>query len=222
NGDFRDGDNLYSCSVIALDVTTGKLKWHYQFTSHDVHDWDATEPLAIIDSTWQGQPRKLLVQANRNGFFYVLDRETGKFLLGKPFVKKLTWATGIDEKGRPILVPGQEPTAEGTRVGPGLIGGTNWYSTAYLPSTGLYYVQTLEKYDVFKRTEPVAPWEAGRGYMGGTWRGPPDDAPQRQLRAIDIKTGNIKWEIPEVKTDGWGGVLATEAGLIFFADDGGS
>src|SRR6185295_12621588 len=111
--------------------------------------------------------------------------------------------------------------AEGTRVAPGLTGGTNWYSTAYLPSTGLYYVQTNEKYDIFKKTDPPVPWEAGRGYMGGSWRGPPDDAPTRQLRAIDIHTGDIKWEIHQL-ADGWGGVLATESGLIFFAEDSGS
>src|SRR5207247_5245709 len=120
NGDSRAGDNLYSCSVLALDADSGKLKWHYQFTPHDVWDWDATEPAALVDTLWEGRPRKLLLQANRNGFFYVLDRTNGKLLLAKPFVKKITWAREIGADGRPVVIPNQEPTAEGNRACPGL------------------------------------------------------------------------------------------------------
>jgi len=148
NGDYRGGDNLYSCSVVALDAKTGKLKWYFQFTPHDVWDWDATEPAALVDTLWEGQPRKLLLQANRNGFFYVLDRVNGKLPLAKPFVKKITWAREIGPGGRPVLIPNQEPTFEGNKACPALEGASDWFSTSFNPATGLYYVQTLEKCDV--------------------------------------------------------------------------
>jgi alcohol dehydrogenase (cytochrome c) len=125
NGDQREGDNLYSDSVVALDVQTGKLKWHYQFTPHDVWDWDAQEPLVLADTVWQGQPRKLMFQANRNGFFYVLDRTNGKLLLGKPFANKVTWAKEIAANGRPVRNPDQEPTEKGTRICPAVLGATD-------------------------------------------------------------------------------------------------
>ncbi len=220
SGDQREGDNLYSCSILALDPKTGKLKWYYQFTPHDVWDWDATEPPVLVDANWEGQPRKLLLQANRNGFFYVMDRTNGKLLLAKPFVKKLTWAKGIGPDGRPQLNPNQEPTPQGTTICPALEGASNWYSTAYDPSTGRYYVQTQEKCAVY--TERPVQWEAGRGYMGGSTRPAPGDTPQKILRAIDIKTGNIVWEVPQVgQSNSWGGVLATASGLVFFCDDSG-
>ena len=130
----------------------GQLKWHFQFTPHNVWDWDAQQPTVLIDTTWEGRPRKLLVQASRNGFFYVLDRTDGKFLLAKPFVKHLTWAREIGADGRPVLVPGQVPTAEGTRICPSAHGAANWYSTSYSPQTGLYYVQTLENCNVFVKS----------------------------------------------------------------------
>ena len=113
NGDERKGDNLYTASVVALDPDTGKLKWHYQFTPHDLHDWDATETPVLVDAHFRGEPRKLLLHGNRNGFFYVLDRLTGKVLLAEPFVKNLTWASGIGPDGRPKLLPGNEPTRRG-------------------------------------------------------------------------------------------------------------
>ena len=118
SADDRPGDNLYSDSVVALDAKTGKLKWYFQFTPRDVHDYDPTETLAVIDSTWNGQPRKLLVQADRNGFFYVLDRTNGKYLLGTQYSKKVDWASGLTPEGRPILVPGKEPTPEGNDICP--------------------------------------------------------------------------------------------------------
>ena len=110
NGTERKGDNLYSNSILALNPDTGRLRWHFQFTPHDVNDWDATETPVLVDAVFRGQPRKLLLHGDRNGFFYVLDRLTGEFLLAEPFIKTLTWATGIDAKGRPILAPNQEPT----------------------------------------------------------------------------------------------------------------
>ena len=130
NGDERKGDNLYSASVVALDPDTGKLRWHYQFTPHDLHDWDANETPVLVDAQFRGQPRKLLLQGNRNGFFYVLDRLTGKVLVAEPFVKNLTWASGIGPDGRPKLLPGNEPNAEGQRVCPAVAGAANWTSTA--------------------------------------------------------------------------------------------
>src|SRR5207302_6272835 len=145
NGDYRQGDNLYSDCILALDRKTGKLKWYYQFTPHDLWDWDATETPVLVDVPWQGQPRKLLLHANRNGFFYVFDRRDGELLLVKPFVKNLTWASGIGPDRRPILLPNQEPTAAGRKVCPSQDGATNWFSPSFNPATGLYYVQTFEK-----------------------------------------------------------------------------
>ncbi len=126
---------LHANSMIALDAKTGKLRWHYQFTPHDVHDWDATAPLLLVDEVYRGKPRKLVMQANRNGFFYVLDRTNGQFLFAKQFVDKMNWASGIDAKGRPILIPGREPTEAGVFACPAVRGATNWFSTAYNPET---------------------------------------------------------------------------------------
>ncbi len=128
NGDDRPGDNLYSDCILALDAKTGKLKWHYQTTPHDLWDWDATETPVVVDAPWQGQPRKLLIQANRNGFFYVFDRTDGKLLLAKPFVTNLNWASGIGPDGRPVKLPNMQPSAEGTKVCPSQDGATNWFS----------------------------------------------------------------------------------------------
>ncbi len=144
-GDQRPGDNLYTDSVIALDPRTGKRKWYFQFTPHDVHDFDAMAPSALIDTDWQGKPRKLLVQANRNGFLYVLDRTDGKFLFGTAYTSKLTWASGLDAQGHPIVVPNMEPTHEGRLACPWLNGASNWYSSSWNPVTKLYYVQTNDK-----------------------------------------------------------------------------
>ena len=143
DGSEREGDNLYSDSVVALEAKTGKLKWHFQFTPHDVHDWDAQEPPVLVDANWQGQPRKLLLQANRNGFFYVLDRTDGKLLLAKTFLKKLNWASGIAANGRPIMITLAENANGETYVCPGFQGGTNWFSTSFNPGTGLYYFNAL-------------------------------------------------------------------------------
>jgi alcohol dehydrogenase (cytochrome c) len=218
NGDEREGDNLYSCSVVALDVKTGKLKWYYQFTPHDVWDWDAQEPPVLVDTQWEGQPRKLLVQANRNGFFYVLDRTNGKLLLARPFVQKMTWASRIDEKGRPVLNPDQYPTEKGTRICPAVIGASIWWSAAFNPATGLYYVQTLESCSIYTKRDTE--WETGRSYMGGASRQSPDDRPRKVLRAIDIKTGKVAWELPQQGAGASrGGTLSTASGLVFFCDD---
>ncbi len=220
-GDDRGGDNLYSDSIVALDAKTGRLKWHFQFTPHDVWDYDAQETPALIDATWQNRPRKLLVQANRNGFFYVLDRTDGKFLLGKQYAKNVTWASGLTPEGRPMTVPNMEPSLEGKRVCPSLEGSSNWYSTSFNPATGLYYVQTNDKCGVFTKT-PME-WEAGKGFMGGSFKQAPDEPAQRILRAIDIQTGRIVWELPQTgAVDSWGGTLSTAGGIVIFGEDSGS
>jgi alcohol dehydrogenase (cytochrome c) len=219
-GDERQGDNLYSDSVVALDPKTGRRKWHFQFTPHDVHDYDAQQPIVLVDATWQGRPRKLLIQANRNGYFYVLDRVTGEYLSGTPYVKNITWASGLTKEGRPIVVPNMEPTPEGRRVCPSLEGASNWYSASFSPRTGLFYVQTNDKCGIFTRVDQT--WEAGKGFMGGTFAAAPEPA-RRVLRAIDIQTGKVTWELPQLgNVDSWGGVLATASDLVFFGDDSGA
>jgi alcohol dehydrogenase (cytochrome c) len=222
NGDHRKGDNLYSDSILALDRKTGQLKWHYQFTPHDLWDWDATETSVLVDTAWQGQPRKLMLHANRNGFFYVFDRVDGKLLLAKPFIKTLTWASGIGSDGRPIKLAGQEPSPEGTKVCPSQDGATNWYSPSFNPVTRLYYIQTFEKCSVYTKRDQ-GDWESLKTYLGGTQRTATDPKPERILRAIDIQTGAIKWELPQRgPAFSWGGTLSTATGLVIFGEDGGA
>jgi len=221
NGDEREGDNLYSSSVVALEAKTGKLRWYFQFTPHDLHDWDAAETTMLVDAEFRGRQRKLLAQADRNGFFYVLDRETGEFLLGEPFVHKLTWASGVYAKGRPQLVPGAEPSLQGTKVCPSVIGATNWNSTAYNPATGLFYVLALESCALY--TKSSAWWEPGKSFYGGGTRRVGGETGEKFLRAIDIQTGKIAWEVPQLAAGfGLSGVLATAGGLVFFGDDSGA
>jgi alcohol dehydrogenase (cytochrome c) len=221
NGDNRKGDNLYTCSILALDIATGKLKWHYQATPHDEWDWDAVQPVVLVDANWQGRPRKLLLQANRNGFMYVLDRTDGKLLLAKPLVKKLTWAKEVGADGKPVMNPNQTPSPEGTLICPAVEGAANFFSTSYNPATGYFYVNTLEKCTVFTKT-PAAEWRAGRGYSGGGARRVPDDKPQKFLRAFDIQTGKVAWELPQNgSADTWTGTLSTAGGIVIYGDDGG-
>ncbi len=221
NGDQRIGDNLYSNSVVALDAKTGKLKWHYQFTPHDLWDWDATETPVLVDTKWQGSDRKLMIQANRNGFFYVFDRTDGKLLLAKPFVRKLTWASGIGADGRPVKMPNMEPSPKGTKVCPSQSGATNWYSPSFSPETGLYYIQTLERCSIYHKRD--AEWEAGRAFLGGAQRSVPNEQGVKILRAIDIQTGKVTWELPQLGAgSSWGGTLTTRNGIVFFGEDTGA
>jgi alcohol dehydrogenase (cytochrome c) len=221
NGDERKGDNLYTDSVLALDPKTGKLKWHYQFTPHDLHDWDAAETPMLVDMPYQGVPRKLLLQGNRNGFFYLLDRTNGKFVAASPFVKKLTWAKSIGPDGRPVLAEGWEPTVEGTSVCPSMDGASNWMSTAYHPGTGLFYLMALEKCNVFSKNSEW--WKQGESFYGGSARAVTTESPRKFLRAMDPQTGKIAWEYEQVGPgEAWGGLLATAGNLVFFCNDDGS
>ena len=222
DGHEREGDNLYTDSILALDAKTGKLKWYYQFTPHDVHDWDAQEPPVLVDTTWQGQPRKLLLQANRNGFFYVLDRTNGAVVLGKPFLRNLNWAEGIGRDGRPILKTLPKDANGDTYVCPSFQGGTNWFSTSFNPTTGLYYFNALERCNLF--TERHGEWAAGKSYMGGAARPAPGESFTKYLRAVDVQTGEIKWDLPQVSGSltASAGVLSTASGLVFFGENSGS
>jgi PQQ-dependent dehydrogenase (methanol/ethanol family) len=221
NGDERQGDNLYANSVVALNPGTGELKWHFQFTPHDLHDWDSAETPMVVDAPYGGSERKLLLQGNRNGFFYVLDRTNGQFLAGSPFVHKLTWASGIGKDGRPVLVPGNEPTPAGVRTCPSMDGASNWMSTAFHPGTGLFYLLALEKCNIFSKSSAV--WKPGESYYGGGAREVRGETPLQYLRAIRLETGKIAWEVAQTgASESWGGILATSTGLVFYCDDSGA
>jgi alcohol dehydrogenase (cytochrome c) len=244
NRDFREGDNLYSCSVLALDADTGKLKWHYQFTPHDTHDWDATQIPILLDAPFRGRQRKLMAWAARNGFFYLLDRDSGEFLTAKAFVRQ-TWVKGFDDKGRPEIIPGNDPTPEGIdTVFPGVDGGANWMSHSYSPLTKLLYVFARDERRVFSKNsvrhatpeEVAAGGTGGRGVGGnapgngmfgaggnlpgaglGGGRGRARFAPEEswgKVLAIDPLEGTIKWE-HKVITPPWGGVMSTAGNLVF-------
>ena len=195
NDKDRPGDNLYTNCVLALNAKTGELKWHYQFTPHDVKDRDATEPNVLVDTVYKGKPSKLLLHADRNGFFYVLDRNTGEVLLAKPFLRKIDWASGIGRDGKPVVVNPRGCPNDAA----------NWDSTAFSPETHLYYFLALEE-------------------CVGEKSGYPDEAGQRFLRAVNIETGEIAWEVPQpgpARAKSWSGVLATAGGLIFYGQPNG-
>ncbi len=214
NGDVRPGDNLYSCSIVALDADSGKLKWYYQATPHDVHDWDAIADPVLVDIVHKGQKLKALVQANRNGFLYVLDRATGKLLLAKPFTK-VTWADGVDQNGRPILVRGQDPTEEGTKSCPGIGGGHNWQATAYSPQTGLYYFTSTEGCHIYYKTHQE--FREGQWYQASTTAAIPTEPTTGAIYAVVPATGEIRWRFDMV-TPPTSGLLATAGGLVFGGD----
>jgi len=219
-GDSRPGDDLYTASVLALDPDTGKLKWYFQFTPHDLYDYDATQTPVLVDVGERGVTRRLLVQANRNGFLYILDRTNGKFLNATPFVQKLNWAKGVDASGRPIL-SGRIPTAQGTYICPGINGATNWFSPSYNPDTGLFYVMALESCNLFfAKPKPFAP---GKTYYATGTKLPPDEHAQKALLAYSVPEGKLLWRYPQVgQGDSWGGTVTTAGGLVFFGDDAGS
>jgi alcohol dehydrogenase (cytochrome c) len=211
NGDGRRGDNLYSASLLALDASTGRLKWYFQFTPHDTHDWDANHVPVLIDAAFRGKPRRLVAVANRNGFFYVFDRQTGEYLLGRQYAKQ-TWAKGLDERGRPIVIPATEPKPDGTLVYPGVHGATNWNSPSYSPDTRLMYVAAREEGTVFYRA--TAEYKAGGYFSAGGMRGIPGVEPSGSIKALDPLTGEQRWEFP-LHSPPWAGVLSTAGGLVF-------
>ena len=225
NGDSRPGDNLYTASVVALDPDTGQLKWHYQFSPHDEFDQDATQIAVLADLPWQDRPRKLMLWANRNGFFYVLDRITGQFLSAKPFVR-VTWADGFDQHGRPRRVSGQEPTPQGTIVYPGNQGATNWYNPSYSPRTGLLYVPAWVNYASLFIKRPQT-YVEGQYFGGGEGRATDaqglrtatnnlrtEDEGYGAILALDPLTGEQRWEYKMVDfTDA--GILTTASDLLF-------
>ncbi len=211
NGEVREGDNLYSDSLIALDADSGKLKWYFQFTPHDVHDWDATEVPVLIDGTVRGQKRKLVLFANRNAFYYVLDRETGEFLLGKPYAKQ-TWAKGLDDSGRPMRLPNTAPTLEGTLVYPAVPGATNWFSPSYSPADHLFYVNVTEMGHIYHMGEAI--FKAGSRYSAGGARRIPGEEPYAEIRAFVPETAELKWAF-RLQRPPRAGLLSTAGGLVF-------
>jgi alcohol dehydrogenase (cytochrome c) len=211
DGDVRAGDDLYADSVVALDASTGKLKWYFQFTPHDTHDWDSTHTPVLFDATVRGAARKLLMVANRNGFYYVLDRQTGQFVTGKAYAKQ-TWAKGLDDRGRPVLVPDMDPKPEGVPVYPGVHGGTNWFSPSYSPASGLFYIGVREEGTIYYRA--TADYQTGTYYTAGGIHGLPHVEPSGSVKAMDPVTGETKWEFP-LHSPPWAGLLATAGGVIF-------
>jgi alcohol dehydrogenase (cytochrome c) len=223
DGDARLGDNLYSSSVIALDADTGKLKWHYQFSPHNEFDWDATQVPVLADIQFQGRARKTMLWANRNGMFYVLDRTTGQFLLGKPFTK-VNWSDGFDAKGRPILVESVKPTKEGTLVYPGNQGGTNWYNPSFSPSTGLFYIPAWENTSsTYWKGEAPPEFHSGESFSGPFPRGGNNSEDIfSSIIAMDPNTGERKWTHRLASPSTEAGVMTTASNLLFSGDrDGG-
>jgi alcohol dehydrogenase (cytochrome c) len=216
NPDFygadRKGDNLFTNSLVALDADTGTLKWHFQFTPFDEHDWDANQIPVLTDLNIAGRTRKVVMVANRNGFLYVLDRATGQYIAAKPYIRT-TWAKEIASNGRPIEEPNQRPTAEGTTTCPDLFGGTNFMSPSFDVGAGLFFLTARETCQVYITARPPEGYKMGDRTMGGSVR----PAPERgygALRAIDPTTGDRKWEVRH-PTPSWAGVLSTAGGVVF-------
>lgn len=214
NGDGRRGDNLYTCSLVALNADTGKLKWHYQFTPHDVHDWDAVADPVLIDLQIAGKPVKAVVHANRNGFFYALDRATGRLLAAKSYTK-VSWTDGIGADGRPHPIAGQDPTEEGNKSCPSMGGGHNWQATSYSPRTGLYYFNSTEGCQLYYKTKQD--FIEGEWFQGSVTGAIPTEPTTGAILAVDPATGETKWRTPLV-TPPSSGLLATAGGLVFAGD----
>jgi len=220
HSESRLGDNLYSDSLVALDADTGKLRWHYQFTPHDVHDWDATEVPILADLPIGGQTRKVVMFANRNGFYYTLDRTTGKIIVAKPFVKT-TWATEIGADGRPVLQPGHTPNEKGEVTCPDIAGGTNFWPGAYDPSTRTFFVNAREACMTFYAWKPE--YKQGERFTGGAGQRVKSTEMQvyGALRALDPATGERKWEFKYLNLS-TAGLMTTASGLIFSSDGDGN
>lgn len=218
NGDSRKGDNLYTCSFVALDGDTGKLKWHFQFTPHDTHDWDSAHVPMLIDAPVRGRTRKLIVNPNRNAFYYALDRTTGEFLSGQAYAKQ-TWAKGLDDKGRPIVIPGMDPNEAGVLVYPALNGATIWFSPSYSPKTNLVYVAVREVGATYFKRE--ADYKPGTFFAGGGERQIPPSEQWGAIRALEPTTGKLAWEYKLLSAP-WAGVMTTAGGLVFSGSNEGN
>ena len=224
DGSVRLGDNLYTCSLVALDPDTGKLKWYFQFTPHDVYDYDSVQVPVLADMEWKGRNRKIMLWANRNGFYYALDRTTGEFLNGKPFAT-VTWAKGLDERGRPMRIAANNPESNAQRIYPGPLGATNWYSPSYSPRTGLFYIPAWDNTHTDFQEAP-AEYREGKNFTGGILKNSgtgirgaqvvdrKDEDGYGVVRAIDEKTGERKWEFKMVDLT-MSGVLTTASDLLF-------
>jgi alcohol dehydrogenase (cytochrome c) len=209
----RKGDNLYTCSIVAINPDTGKMVWYFQPSPHDVHDWDAVETPVLIDGVIDGQPRKLVAQASRNGYFFVLDRATGKKIVTAPMVDTLNWAKGFDAKGQPIADPAKFPTTDGVLVSPATGGVTNWEAPSFDPETGLFYVGSNRSYAMYYLTD-TDPHPEGWGGLD-TAVGNSGDA----LLAIDYKTGKVAWKHDWPSGNGVTHMLTT-AGKLLFTSNG--
>lgn len=219
NASSRPGDNLYSNCVLAVDVKTGRLVWHFQFSPGDDHDWDSTQTPILIEPLREPGARKLIAVANRNGFFYVLDRETGHFVRAAAYATQ-TWAKEIDPNGRPVPLPGAHPSAMGATIYPSVVGATTWWPAAYSPATQLYYVDVLERRGIFFSDEHAPSPSRGRRFTGSAGTLSPDDGHYSAIRAIDVATGKVRWE-HRADTDSdlpRGGVLATGGGVVFASE----
>jgi alcohol dehydrogenase (cytochrome c) len=213
NGPARPGDNPWTCSIVAINPDNGKLAWGYQVSPHDTHDWDAAEVPVLVDGMFNGAPRKMVMQASRNGYFFVLDRTNGKNLLTAPFAT-VNWAKGLDKDGRPIPDPAKEPSRDGVLVAPNESGGTNFRSPSFDPATGSLIVSARDGYGIyfFKPEHGAYGW-AGADYgVGG----------RAFLRSIDYQTGKIRWSHPIGDGSGSAGVLTTASGLTFSGDVSGN
>ena len=212
NGDDRPGDNLYSNAVVALDADTGKLKWHFQFTPHDLHDWDSCQVPVLFDRMVDGQTRKMMSFTNRNGFHFALDRTNGKFVAGEAYAKQ-TWAKGLDESGRPIVLPNTDPTPEGNLVYPGLGGNSNWAAPAFNPLTGMVYVNTGTDFGQVYTKTPW-PYVVGEHFENGGGRNVLGEHPIGMLKAMDAATGKTVWDF-KMRNKSGANVMTTITGLVF-------
>ena len=210
-GQGRKGDNLYTCSIVALDVDTGKMKWYFQASPHDTHDWDAVQTPVLFDGVIDGKPRKLIAQASRNGYFFVLDRTNGQKIVSKPYVP-INWSKGEDKRGQPIPNPDKDPKADGILSAPAASGGTNWAAPSFSPQTGLFYVSTTENYSLLFMTDTDNKPEGFAGKENNLWS-------KASLTALDYKTGEKKW-VHEYPGQGGGsfGILTTAGNVLFTGD----
>jgi alcohol dehydrogenase (cytochrome c) len=216
NGDERKGDNLWTNSVVALDVKTGAMKWYYQFTPHDTHDWDANGPVILTDQMWEGRMRKLLVHADVNGFFFVLDRTDGKMLIASELGKQ-NWTTGYGKDGRPVVTANFETTLEG--IATCRTGAAKWASASFDPAAKLFFTRVADGCSSVKK-DPTPP-EMGQRFFGGNMGGGGGGGSnQSYIQAIDVMTGKKAWDYP-LLNGGGSGTLATAGGVTFFGEGGG-